>query len=96
MKRFFSKTGHSLTTKNKLEAEVLEHIKSRDRWIIRTENLESYIASINEKIDAINKKHPRCKPVEPRWWQPYDAGTDSRGDWYLNLHFVSLHLYEEA
>ena len=96
MKRFFSKTGHSLATKNKLEAEVLELIKSIDRLIIEKASVENFISSLNEKIDALNRKHPRCKPVETRWWQPYDAGTDSRGDWYLNLHFVSLHLYEEA
>lgn len=94
MKRFFSKTGHSLATKNKLEAEVLELIKLHDRIIIEKETVESFIYSINYSIDALNRKHPRCKPVEPRWWQPYDAGTDSRSDWHLNLHFISLYLYE--
>lgn len=96
MKRFFSKIGQTLSTKNKLEAEVLQLVKSHDRIIIEATDYRWFISIINHGIDAINKKHPRCKPVEPRWWQPYDAGTDSRGDWHLNLHFISLHLYEEA
>lgn len=96
MKRFFSKIGQTLSTKNKLEAEVLELIKLHDRIIIEKGTVESFIHSINYSIDAINRKHPRCKTIEPRWWQPYDVGTDSRGDWHLNLRFISIHLFEEA
>lgn len=59
--------GHQLSTKNKLEKEVAEYLKSIDRTLVHKGNLVAFKESVIEKIEEFNKKHTRCKPLKPTW-----------------------------
>lgn len=56
--------GHELVTKNKLQSEVKEYLKSMDRMLIDRDHLPMFKSQILHEISKFNVIHPRCKPVE--------------------------------
>ena len=63
-------THHSYSTsaKNKLEEEFFNYLQSIDRILIEDYLIEDFKAEILRKYDEICQKHPRCKPIEKRFY----------------------------
>lgn len=67
--RYFFKITNENKTGNKLEEAVLEFIKENDRQIVHQSWVDKFKDALDEIIDAISSKHPRCKPscVDFKW-----------------------------
>lgn len=60
--------GHTLSLKNNLEKEIYALIKDNDRFIIADNKMDEFKKEIVAKIEELNKKNPRCKPIKASWW----------------------------
>ena len=67
--RYYLKITNENKTANKLEEAVLEFIKENDRQIVHQSWVDKFKDALDEIIDAISSKHPRCKPscVDFKW-----------------------------
>lgn len=67
--RYYFKITNENQTANKLEEAVLEFIKSNDRLIVTQHWVDGFKNTLDEIIDAISSKYPRCKPscVDFHW-----------------------------
>lgn len=67
--RYFFKITNENKTANKLEEAVLEFIKENDRHIVHRSWVDKFKDALDEIIDAISSKHPRCRPscVDFKW-----------------------------
>lgn len=59
---------YSTASKNKLEEEFFQHLKSIDRMLIPDDKIEFFKEGILLKYDDLCKEYPRCKPIEKRWY----------------------------
>jgi len=87
---YMTYNGHQLATKNKLEKEVSEYIKTLDRTLIHEGNLVAFKEMVIEKIEEFNQKHPRCKPLKPYWDERRNSDIFLSGI-YFN-HFTIYHV----
>lgn len=89
---YFAKVTSSYTPKNKLHEAVLEVFHEEDRKIVLSN--ESFLESLRNKIDALNQRYRRCKPVKVEMW---DHGRYREGgaDMYFfsASELVSITLY---
>ncbi|GGD44931.1 hypothetical protein GCM10011514_06190 [Emticicia aquatilis] len=67
--RYFFKITNENKTNNKLEEAVLEFIKENDRQIVHQTWVDKFKDALDEVIDLISSKYPRCKPscVDFKW-----------------------------
>lgn len=59
---------YSTASKNKLEEEFFQHLKSIDRMLISEDKIEFFKEAILLKYDDLCKEYPRCKPIEKRFY----------------------------
>lgn len=55
---------YSTASKNKLEEEFYNYLKSIDRTLIEDNEIEDFKAEILQKYDDLCKEFPRCKPIK--------------------------------
>jgi hypothetical protein len=70
---YFVDCGHTLQSKNKLQAEFSNYLLSLKGRLIDANNLLSLQNEIGAKKDELNAKHPRCSPLSISFWKP--SGT---------------------
>ena len=87
---YMTYNGHQLATKNKLEKEVSEYIKTLDRTLVHETDLPKFKEEFLKNIDDISKKHPRCKPLKPYWDERRNSDIFLSGI-YFN-HFTIYHV----
>lgn len=64
MKTFFSKiTQDHWTAKNNLEKAAHKVAKEMERWIVTNDEVPRFKKDFQEKINALNMEHKRCKPL---------------------------------
>lgn len=64
MVQYFSKvTAAYWTTKNKLEKEAREYALQIEHLLINDSDLHAFKSECFKHIEALNKKHQRCKPL---------------------------------
>lgn len=75
------------TTKvyNKLQADIADMLDAENRRIVHLESLPDFLVELNEKINVINNKHPRCKSVSPVTMSSWDW-EDTRKDKISDIH----------
>jgi len=92
MPRYFTNANYFTNSKNRLTDEfqqLLKEISNRilesdeDFWKLRTE-LVSQVANLN-------RKHPKCKPIQPEWWSGSIGNndfspTEGNGRWTYGLY----------
>lgn len=92
MKKYLIDFGHGVQCKNKLEQEINEFARTYHRVWISESEFKSTLKVIQEKVDALNKKHNRCKPSELSVHDNRDG--DMRitfgGDGFCRLEFLSF------
>lgn len=66
---YFSLITHQYVTKNKLEKAVQDLLKENDRLIVEEKELVKFQGKITDRIEELNKAHPRCTPVKPYFWK---------------------------
>ncbi|MBD3748966.1 MAG: hypothetical protein IE931_05675 [Sphingobacteriales bacterium] len=64
MKYYVMIAGFSYTPKNKLEAAYQEMIEQIDRTIFKETDLEEMKVWFQNKVQELNSRFPRCKPLE--------------------------------
>lgn len=63
--RYFTVTNDYLVAKTKLAEKVKKLFHARDRVILKDgKEREIFIDSLKVIVDALNKEHPRCNPIE--------------------------------
>jgi hypothetical protein len=86
---YLAKVDQILTSKNKLQAEIIKFLVQYDRQTIFACDINEYMKTIKRAIEVLNKKYFRCTPVEVEWWAPA-AGSKELKDWHLSLGGLSL------
>lgn len=86
--KYMTYDGHHLSANNKLKKEVQEYLTGLDRTLIEHKELNFMKNQIIKNIERFNKKHHRCKPLQPSWWQ-------HKGDWMLSgVGFSNFTIYK--
>lgn len=71
---YFSHVPSSYCTKNNLEEAIKQCLlKEFNRIVLDDTGLEAFKDNLLARINALNRQHKRCKPIEATW-------TLSRGD----------------
>jgi hypothetical protein len=77
MNQFFSKvTADYWASKNKLQEEAKQVAREMERQIIPEDGLPAFTNTIRLRIDMLNKKHNRCKPLVFYTWTPIKETLD--------------------
>lgn len=71
-------------TKNKLQEAITKYIDSLDRKLIPDSELKMFKHNVKCSIKSLVLQHPKCKPINPIWW------NDNDGDWHLSLNGESI------
>ena len=68
---------HNATaSKNKLEDEFFQYLKSLNRKIVEEKNLLKFTEDVLKKYNDLCKEHPRCKPIEKRFSRGFSENND--------------------
>jgi hypothetical protein len=92
---YFSHISNNLSFKNKLERDVFNFLKTKERTSVHENDLEDFKKAIVNGINELNATHKRCTPIKPDFWQPSLTYKEDE-DHDIHLHvggFVSFHLY---
>lgn len=73
---YFSLITYEYVPKNKLHKAVLDLLKENDRMIILKADVIKFQGKITDRIEELNKEHPRCEPIKPYFWKPRDGDDD--------------------
>ena len=58
-------------TKNKLHKELKQFLVEQNRTFLPSETApERFKTLVLDKIEELNNKHTRCKPIKATFWQP--------------------------
>lgn len=77
MKKYMSYCGQYLQHRNKLENDFKQFIKGFDRQIMDEEEMKMLTRSIIDGVGELNRRHPKCTPIEVGFWVP---GASSKSD----------------
>lgn len=61
---YFVYVGHSTQTKNNLQKDFSDYLKSLSGRLVRTENFEALKKEILEKATNLSKENNRCTPIK--------------------------------
>lgn len=81
---------YSTASKNKLEDEFFNYLKSIDRTLIEDDKVEDFKAEILKKYEELCIENPRCKPIDKLF---YNGHLDKKLDFHLlgsNASFTLL------
>jgi len=82
------------SAKNKLEKAIIEYLRSIDRTVIQDEDFESFTKKVFKKIQEINTENNRCKPKNPKLWNPR---VDEKKDFTLTgIDVVNFYFYHSS
>jgi hypothetical protein len=74
--RYFSKIIVRNNPKNRLESDMHDYLKSKERLMIDESVVEDFIQEIKDKASYLSGSiHPRCKPINVnahKGWGDYD------------------------
>jgi len=91
MKRYFSKiTADHWSAKNKLQAEAKEIARDMERRIIIESEKLDFTVEFFDRIDKLNQKYHRCKPLYLSSWDREDENGTIQ---YSISEVFSLSLY---
>ncbi len=68
--------GHSTMTKNKLEEEFFQYLKSIDRIWVENEKISELKNDILKMYNQLCEKHHRCKPLKKEFSKTYHENGD--------------------
>lgn len=70
---FLFKMDHCLNSKNKMDAEINKFLFSMDGTLIHSsEDLEYFKDLLQERVEEIHSRHPRCKQLRLNIWSLYN------------------------
>ncbi len=82
-------TSNPYSTKNKLQQAVQDELKSFDRLIIPTEDIEKAKAYFISKIERLNALNPNCRPIKASFYK-----THTHNDWALSFGEQSIIMFQ--
>jgi hypothetical protein len=89
MEQYFFKITASYTSKNKLYEEFSQYIHSLDGTLIKDqESLDALVKLIKLKLEGLNKKYNRCKPVQLSENRYGGYGISVSGSWGGSIYKV--------
>lgn len=78
MAQYFFKISMSYTDKNKLYAEFFNFVKSHDNTLIPSDSDKKDFKNVlRSKLEELQKKHSRCKPLNLSMGNYYSLDTDT-------------------
>ena len=96
--KYFTYISKWYSLSNRLEKAIYAYLRQEERGWIEGSDIELYQSIILEKIDDLNKKHPRCQPVKATWSTFNRNNTGDRDyprqDIYLDLNNFSICHFE--
>lgn len=63
----FSFISQSYVLQNKLQKDVYEYLKSKDRQVIESKNVKEFQENILNGILALELLNPKCKSINAHW-----------------------------
>jgi hypothetical protein len=72
---YYFDLGFCTNVKNNLQKEAKSYLETLNRSVIHSDDLEEAKKVIIESLEAINKKHFRCKPQNFKWDERPDQNT---------------------
>lgn len=89
-KHYFSLvTQDYWTSQNKLQAEAKQVAHEIELQVIHKDQLTSFLVDLHDRIDVINAKYPRCKPLHIESL-PHETSDRIFGTYYIPLVFVMV------
>lgn len=70
---YFIHLSYCTATKNKLQNDVRDYLKSLDGKLVTAEESVTAQEKIVEHIEALNKKHSKCTPLKVSFWNHIDG-----------------------
>lgn len=75
---YLFKINNIYATNNKLRKEVVSVVAAMDRIVLDNREIAFiFINKLKEAVLDLNKKNPRCKPLEFRIYEHLEAGVQS-------------------
>jgi hypothetical protein len=100
--RFFTLAGHETGGKNLLHDDFHKLLKQHSHRILESdEAFTEFREMLDKEVQALNAKHPRCKPLDCYWrsnnytWEfTFQAGESTQ--WIFSGRCgLDLHVYAE-
>src|SRR6266542_6824583 len=67
---YLSHVGYTYAAKNQLQTAVQTFIVSKNREVTEANRIGNYMNEIINNIEELNKRFPRCTPLQAHFWQP--------------------------
>lgn len=95
---YFIKITQTYSCKNKLDHSISKALSHIDCLAINTDDIQAYLKDLSEKVDDVNKEHPRCTPRNLNIFSLYDQeghgniGCGVEGVLRFSVYAVKTHL----
>lgn len=66
------------TPKNKLQEQVQEFLRSKNRMLLKDRDLSFFQTQIIQGIERINANNARCKPIVAKWKGGLSSGASDK------------------
>lgn len=90
---FYTYVGHGTMTKNKLQSDFDQYLKSIEGVLITSNQLNDFKKQIKDKSVELNAKYPRCTPLVISFSELYtNNGFMIGGFYYLTFQLLAANL----
>lgn len=89
---YFLQVAHPLAFQNNLQRDIYDFLKGLSSTVIFAADFEPAKKMILDRIGELEKKHPRCKPLQCSWSR-FSHDTDVRIQLY-GFHAASFYIYK--
>jgi hypothetical protein len=94
---YFVFVGHGTISKNKLQIEFKDYLKSLSGILINADKIEKLKDDIVQKSIELNQKYKRCKPLKIGYYNLYgNVGFSIDGFYDLQFHIIEAYYTKYA
>jgi predicted AlkP superfamily phosphohydrolase/phosphomutase len=93
--RYLVELTREYAAKNKLQLEIINMLKNDyHRIMVKEEEAKPLVNTIQQKILAIESKHPRCKPIDVIYTE-YSQDRNFKDQMLYNPDLFTIHFKGE-
>src|SRR5680860_506308 len=93
MAQHFFKIGMEYTSKNKLHEDFHAFVKTWDNTLLISDVAKKeFVGALHNKLNKLNKKHHRCKPIEIHFFKWSTTGIRVDGNFTADIFQVKHEL----